>query len=60
MLFKCQVNWIKIDDFRNVAYVDLLVYVELFAYGDHKNNRWLNSVSLYVIPFQISTQSDEN
>ena len=45
MLFKFQVNWIKIEDFRNLIYVDLLVYVDLFAYVDQKNNRWLNSVT---------------
>ena len=39
MLFKFQVNWIKIEDFRNSAYIDLIVYVDLFAYGNHKNNR---------------------
>ena len=31
MLLKFQVNWIKIEDFRNLAYVDLLVIVELLA-----------------------------
>ena len=41
MVFKFQVNWIKIEDFRNLADVDLLVYVDLFAYGNNKNNRWL-------------------
>ena len=45
MLFKFQVKWIKIEDFRNLAYVDLLVDVDLFTYGDHKNNRWLNLVT---------------
>ena len=59
MLFKFQVNWIIIEDFRNLASVDLLVYVDLFAYDNHKNNRWLNSVTWYVNPFQISAQSDE-
>ena len=32
MLFKFQVNSIKIEDFRNLAYVDILVYVDLLAY----------------------------
>ena len=32
MLFKFQMNWIKIDDFRNWAYAELLVYVDLLAY----------------------------
>jgi len=36
--FKFQVNWIKIDDFRNFAGADLLAYLDFFAYGDHKNN----------------------
>ena len=50
MLFKFHANWIKIEDFRNLAYVDL------FSNGNHKNNRWLNSVIWYVNLFQISTQ----
>ena len=45
MLFKFRVKRIKIKDFRNMADVDVLVYVDLFAYGNHKNNRWLNSVT---------------
>ena len=36
MLFKFQVNWIRIENFRNLADADLLVYVDLFADGDHK------------------------
>ena len=36
MLFKFQVDWIKIEDFRNSAYVDLLVDVDIFASGNHK------------------------
>ena len=54
MLFKFQVNRIKIEDFRHLAYVDLLIYVDI------KNNRWFNSVTWYVNAFQISSQSDEN
>ena len=36
MLFKFQVNWMKIDNFRNSAYVDILADV------DFDNNWWLN------------------
>ena len=39
MLFKFQVNQMKIEDFRNSAYVDLLVIVDLLAFGDLKINR---------------------
>ena len=60
MLFEFQVNWIKTEDFRNSAYADLLVYVDLFAYGNHKNNRWLNSVTWNINPLYISSQSDGN
>ena len=35
LLFKFQGNWMKIEDFRNLAYVDLL------ASFDIKNNWWL-------------------
>ena len=48
ILFKFQVNRMKIEDFRNLAYVDLLASVDL------KNNWWLNSVS-YENPVQISS-----
>ena len=50
ILFKFQVNRMKIDNFRNSAYVDLL------AYGDLKMNRWLNSVTGYANALQISGQ----
>ena len=45
VLFKFQVNGMKIDNFRNLAHVDLLAYVDLLVQGDLKNNRWLNSVT---------------
>ena len=54
MLFKFQVNRINIEDFRNPDCVDLLVYFDLLADSDPKNNKWLNSVTWYVKPFQIS------
>jgi len=57
MLFKFQVNRIKIVDFRNLSYVDLLVYVDILVYGYRKTNRWLNSAANGL---QISSQSDEN
>ena len=60
MPFKFQDIWIKIEDFRNLADVDLLVYVDLLAYVDLKINRWLNSATLYANVLQISSQSDEN
>ena len=60
MLFKFQDNWIKIEDFRNLAYVVIVVYVDLLADGDLKTNRWLNSVTLSANALQISSQSDEN
>ena len=54
------VNRICIYNFRNLAYVDFLVYVDLLAYSDLKNMRWLNSVTWYGNGLQISSQSDEN
>ena len=48
MLFKFKVNSIKIEDFINLAYVDL------------KINRWLNSATWYANGLQILSQSDEN
>ena len=60
MYFKFQVNWIKIEDFRNFAYVDLLVYVDLFAYVYLKINRSLNSATWNENALQILSQSDEN
>ena len=53
-MFKFQVNRIKIEDFRHLADVDLLIYVDI------KINRWFNSVTWYVNAFQISSQLDEN
>ena len=50
MLFKFQVNGIKIEDFRNLADVDLLVYADFFACDNQKINRWLKSVSWHVNP----------
>ena len=55
MLFKFQVNWIKIEDFRNLADVDVLVYVDLFAYVDLNISRWLNSMTWYANGLQISS-----
>ena len=46
ILFKFQINQMKIDDFRNLAYVDLLADVDL------KHNWWLNSVTWYANPLQ--------
>ena len=60
MVFKNQVNQMKIDNFRNLANVDLLTYVDLLADIDLKNNRWLNSMTWYAKPLQISSQMDEN
>ena len=60
MLFTVQVNWIKIEDFRNFANVDLLIYVDLLANVYRKINRWLNSVSWYANGLQISSKSDKN
>ena len=37
ILFKIQVNQMKIDNFRNLAYVDFLAYVDLLANVDLKN-----------------------
>ena len=54
LLFKFQVNRMKIYNFINSAYVELLAYVNL------QNNRWLNSVTWNIYPLQISSQSDEN
>ena len=60
MLFKFQVHWIKIKDFRNLADVDLLVYVDILPYFYLKINRWLNLVTWYANALEISSQSDEN
>ena len=60
MLFKFQVNWIEIEDFQNLAYVYLLVYVDLLANVNLKINRLLNSVTWSENANQISSQSDEN
>ena len=54
LLFKFQVNRMKIDNFRRPAYFDLLAYV------DFQKNWWLNWVSWDENPLQISSQSDEN
>ena len=53
MLFKFQVSRMKIEDFRILAYVDLLVYDNL------KINRWLSSATTYAKGLQISSQLDE-
>ena len=53
IIFKFQVNRMKIDDFRNSAYVDLLADVDL------KNNWLLNLVTWYENPIQSSSQWDE-
>ena len=53
------IRW-KLKILENLAQIGLLAYVDLFTYGNHKNNRRLNLVTWYVNPFQISTQSDEN
>ena len=57
MLFKFQVNRMKIEDFRKFG---LLAYVDLLAYVYLKISRWLNSVTSYVNGVQISSQLDEN
>ena len=54
MLFKFKVNRMKIEEFINLAYVELLVYVDL------KINRWLSLVTTYANGLQILSQSDEN
>ena len=66
LIFKFQVNRMKIDNFRNnlkirpaVFLVDLMAYVELLTYDNLKSNRWLNSLTWYANPIQISSQSDE-
>ena len=54
LLFKFQVNPMKIDNFRNSADVDLL------ANEDLKRNWWFNSMTWFENPLQISSQWDEN
>ena len=44
----------KIEDFRNFPYVDLLADVDI------KNNWYFNSVISYAYGLEISSQSDEN
>ena len=46
LLFKSQVNRIEIDNFRNLAYVDLLVDVDL-------KNKWL--VELIDVKYKSSS-----
>ena len=60
MLLKFEVNRIEIEDFRNLAYVDILVYIDLLAYVYLKMKRWLNLVTWYANALQISSQSEEN
>ena len=54
LLFKFQVNRMKINNFRNSAYVDLLANMNL------QKNWWLNSETWSANPVQISSQLDEN
>ena len=37
-----------------------MAYVDLLTYDNLKSNRWLNSLTWYANPVQISSQSDEN
>ena len=60
MLFKFQVNRMKIDSFWNLPCVDFLAYVDLLDYIDLKYSYLLNSVAWYANPLQISSQWDEN
>ena len=60
MLFKFQVNLIKIEDLEPLAQIGLLAYFDLSAYVYLKVNRWLNLVTWYANALQISSQSDEN
>ena len=54
MAFKFQVNRMKIEVFGNLAYIDLLVYIDL------KINSKLSSATSFANGFQISSQSEEN
>ena len=47
MFFKFEVNSMKIANFRNLAGVDLLAYVDL------KTNHWLNSVTSLQMLFKF-------
>ena len=42
MLFKFQVNRMKIEDFRNLGQIGLFAYFALLAFVYLKINRWLN------------------
>ena len=54
LLFKFQVNRMKIDNFRTLAYVDVLVDVDL------KNNWLIEFNDLTYKSSSNSSQSDEN
>ena len=60
ILFKFQVNQMKIDNFRNLADVDLLAYDDLLTTVDLKNDWWLNSMTLNTNFLQISRELDGN
>ena len=49
MLFKFQLNRMKIEDLENLAQISILAYVYL------KISRWLNSVTWYANALQISS-----
>ena len=55
ILFKFQVNGMKIEDFRNTTLV-----VDLGPMLTSKIIGWLDSVTETINPLQISSQSDEN
>ena len=61
ILFKCQVNQMKIEDFRNTTLVvDLGTMLSIWSMLTTKISAWLNPVTWNIYPLQISSQSDEN
>ena len=54
---KFQVNWMKIGNFINVAFVDLLSDVYLLSKDDLKTNHWLNSVTRLQMFFKFEVNS---
>ena len=60
ILFKFQVNRMKIEDFRITTLVDLGPMLTFWSMLTLKIFRWLNSVIWNINPLQISSQWDEN
>ena len=61
ILFKFQVNWMKIDNFKNTTLVvDLGPMLTFWPMSTSKIIGWLNSVTWNINPLQLSSRWDEN